>query len=65
MSYFVLLLIIYVLALGDYLPCLGKGELIFSAINYLLLCCFCLEWSPLGALDRLHYFIAVLPGPAI
>ena len=39
----------------------------FSAVVYLLLCGFCSEGFhlPLGAWDRLCYFIVALPGPSI
>ena len=39
----------------------------FSVIDYLKLCGLCSEGFPfpLGAWDRLHYFIVDLPGPSI
>ena len=57
-----LLLFIYMLMLVDQLPRLGKSELVLSAVVYLLLCGFCLERFPLplGAWDRLRYFIVTL-----
>ena len=44
-----------------------ERESYFSAFVYLFLCCFCSEGFPLplGAWDRLRYFIAALPGPSI
>ena len=62
-----LLLFIYMLMLVDQLPRLGKRELVLSAVVYLLLCGFCLERFPLplGAWDRLRYFIVALLEPSI
>ena len=46
----------------DQLPRLGKRTNL-SAVVYLWLCVFCLERFPLplGAWDRLRYFIVALP----
>ena len=67
-SYRILLLVIcmYMQALADGLPRLGRGELIFFCYR-LLVYGFCSEELPLvlGAWDRLYYFIVALPGPSI
>ena len=45
----------------------GEERANLSAVVYLLLCGFCLERFPLplGAWDRLRYFIVALPEPSI
>ena len=60
----IILLVIYMYAVADQLPWLGKRERAYlSAIVYLLLCGFCSERFPLllGASYGLRYFNVALP----
>ena len=49
------------------IPSVGKERANLSVIVYLLVCGFCEEGFPfpLGAWDRLRYFIVTLPGHSI
>ena len=62
----ILLLVIYMQAVVDQLPRLGKRKLI-CLLFLLVILWFLLERFPLplGALDRLRYFIVALPEPSI
>ena len=50
-----LLLVINMWAVADRLPRLGNSAIVYNCVRFPL---------PLGAWDRLRYFIVALPGPS-